>query len=83
MALQSSGQIKMSQLNTELNRGATDEFSISLAAEGGYEAINTNSTNKPNDSAPTLLVSGIAMTIMHPQHTQTRGTIKTMVRVII
>ena len=52
MALQSSGQIKMSELNTELNRGATDEFSISLAVEGGYEAINTNSTNKPNDSAP-------------------------------
>ena len=52
MALQSSGQIKMSQLNTELNRGATDEFSISLAVEGGYEAINTSSTNKPNHSAP-------------------------------
>lgn len=52
MALQSSGPIKMSELNTELNRGATEEFSISLAAEGGYETINTNSTNKPNDSTP-------------------------------
>ena len=52
MALQSSGQIKFSQLSVELNQNATSEFSISTAAEGGYETINTASTNKPNDSQP-------------------------------
>ena len=48
MALQSSGQIKFSQLSVELNQNATSELSISTAAEGGYETINTASTNKPN-----------------------------------
>ena len=52
MAIQSSGQIKFSQLSVELNQNATSELSISTAAEGGYEAINTASTNKPNDSQP-------------------------------
>ena len=52
MALQSSGQIKFSQLSVELNQNATSELSISTAAEGGYETINTASTNKPNDSQP-------------------------------
>jgi len=52
MALQSSGEIKFSQLTAELNQSAASQFSISGAAEGGYEVINTASSSKPNDSAP-------------------------------
>ena len=52
MALQSSGQIKFSQLIAELNQAAGSEFSISTAAEGGYETINTNSTSTPNADTP-------------------------------
>jgi len=51
MALQSSGQIKFSQLAAELNQ-PLEEISISTAAEGGYETINTNSTSTPNATTP-------------------------------
>jgi len=50
MAITSSGQIKFSELRTELNQGGT--FSIATAAEGGYEAINTNSASTPDADAP-------------------------------
>lgn len=50
MAITSSGQIKFSDLRTELNQSGA--FSITTAAEGGYEAINTNSASTPNADAP-------------------------------
>ena len=50
MAITSSGEIKFSDLRTELNQSGA--FSIATAAEGGYEAINTNSASTPNADAP-------------------------------
>lgn len=50
MAITSSGQIKFSELRTELNQSGA--FSIATAAEGGYEVINTNSASTPNSDPP-------------------------------
>jgi hypothetical protein len=54
MALQSSGQIKFSELNTELSRTSTDLISLSDAAQGVYGAINTNNAvaDRPDSSEP-------------------------------
>ena len=52
MTLQSSGQISFSQLNTELGRSSTASIALKSAEIGTYGAINTNSTSRPNGSAP-------------------------------
>lgn len=52
MTLQSSGQISFSQLNTELGRSSTSTIALKSAAIGTYASINTNSTSKPDASAP-------------------------------
>ena len=54
MALQSSGQIKFSELNTELSRTSTDLISLTDASSGTYGAINTNNAvaDRPDQSEP-------------------------------
>jgi hypothetical protein len=52
MALQSSGQISASDVNTELGRSASSEYRFSAAAGGAYATINTASALYPNNSVP-------------------------------
>lgn len=52
MALQSSGQISASDINTELGRGTKDLYSFADAAAGTYAPINTASAVYPNDIQP-------------------------------
>ncbi len=55
MALQSSGQIKFSELNTELGRTSTDLIGLGAAENGNYAAINSASSSKPDGSAPSKI----------------------------
>ena len=52
MALQSSGTIKMSEINTELGRNSTATISLDSAESGTYATINTASASYPNDARP-------------------------------
>ena len=52
MALQSSGTIKMSEINTELGRSSTATISLDSAESGTYATINTASASYPNDARP-------------------------------
>ena len=52
MALQSSGTIKMSEINTELGRSSTATISLDTAENGGYATINTASTSYPSSGNP-------------------------------
>ncbi len=54
MALQASGAIKFSEVNTELDRSATATHSLKDGQTGTYDAINTVNlaANRPNGSAP-------------------------------
>jgi len=52
MALQSSGTIKMSEINTELGRSSTATISLDSAESGTYATINTNSASYPNNARP-------------------------------
>jgi len=55
MALPCSGQIAMSQINTELNRSASATISLDAAENGDYGAINQNSASRPNASNPAAM----------------------------
>lgn len=55
MTLQSSGTISMSQINTELGRSSTAAISLDTAENGGYGAINTNSTSRPSSNNPAAM----------------------------
>ena len=55
MALQSSGQIKFSELNTELGRTSTDLIGLGAAENGNYATINSASSSKPNGSTPSKI----------------------------
>lgn len=48
MALPSSGEIKMSQINTELGRASNAQISLNSAEDGGYAPINNCSIARPN-----------------------------------
>jgi hypothetical protein len=52
MALQTSGTIKMSEINTELGRSSTATISLDTAENGGYATINTASTSYPSSGNP-------------------------------
>lgn len=54
MALQSSGEIKMSQINTEVGATSTAEISLSNASDGTMFTINTanSSQDRPDGSIP-------------------------------
>lgn len=52
MALQASGQIKMSEINTELGRSSTAEISLDDAESGVYATINTLSASYPSTTQP-------------------------------
>jgi len=54
MPLQSSGQISMSNIRTELGSMATN-FSLSGAESGTYAAINQNSASRPNGQTPNAM----------------------------
>jgi len=55
MALQSSGTIKMSEINTELGRSSTATISLDDAENGTYATINTASASYPNASNPAAM----------------------------
>ena len=52
MTLQSSGTIRMSNINSELGRSSTANISLDAAENGGYGAINTNSASRPSSNNP-------------------------------
>ena len=55
MALQASGQIKASEINTELGRTSNAEHSFNQAHTGGYATINTSSASYPDGFAPATM----------------------------
>lgn len=55
MTMPASGTISMSQINTELGRSSTATISLDTAENGGYAAINTNSSSRPSASNPAAL----------------------------
>jgi hypothetical protein len=54
MALQSSGQISMGDINVELGRTRTAIISLDTAENGGYVTINARSTNKSATNPATI-----------------------------
>ena len=55
MPLPTSGQIGMSQINTELRRVSSSYISLDTAENGGYAGINQNSSNRPNSGNPAAI----------------------------
>jgi hypothetical protein len=62
MALQSSGQISMGDINVELGRTRTAIISLDTAENGGYVTINARSTNH-QQQIQLQLVNGIVIII--------------------
>ena len=52
MALPSSGEIKMSQINTELGRTSTLQIALDSAERNGYAIINQCSPSRPSGARP-------------------------------
>lgn len=52
MALQSSGSISLSQINTELGRASNAQIGVNLAENGSYAAINRCSQYRPQAPNP-------------------------------
>ena len=52
MALQASGEIRMSQINTELFRTSSSLISLDGAENGTYATINTSSSSYPSATNP-------------------------------
>ena len=52
MALPSSGEIKMSQINTELGRTSNLQISLDSAERNGYAIINQCSPSRPSGDRP-------------------------------
>jgi hypothetical protein len=45
----------MSQINTELGRASNSQISLDTAENGGYGAINTNSSSRPSSNNPAAI----------------------------
>ena len=52
MAIPGSGAVSGTIINFELGRGRSSQLSIDTAENGGYGAINTNSSSRPNSANP-------------------------------
>jgi len=52
MALPDSGQISLSQVNTEFGRASNSTHSLDTGISGGYGTVNTNSPHYPNATNP-------------------------------
>jgi hypothetical protein len=52
MAIPGSGALSAQTINFELARSRSAQLSIDTAENGGYGAINTNSSSRPNSANP-------------------------------
>lgn len=55
MTLQASGEIRMSQINTELGRSSNATISLDTAENGGYGALNTKAWYIPSSANPAAI----------------------------
>jgi len=55
MTLPASGQLAMSQINTELSRTSSSQISLDSAENGVYAVINANSTSRPSSNNPAAI----------------------------